>query len=133
MDAPGNGVLIFLAALMPVLALGALLTDLLLAAAPRRGKRPDVACPAAPEDSLVKPAGGGEPAGFTAGWARAAFGIAHAMLGAGALACALSGRPAALWAAWLALPAWALLLALTRSRGRGAAFFQRRHAGQMKK
>ena len=37
-----DGVIVFLVSLVPVLFIGALLADLLLANAPRRGKRPDV-------------------------------------------------------------------------------------------
>ena len=48
-----TGVFIFLVALVPVLTLGALLTDLLLAGAPRRGKRPDVACCAADSTNMA--------------------------------------------------------------------------------
>jgi hypothetical protein len=82
MDATGNGVLIFLAALVPILALGALLTDLLLANAPRRGKRPDVAAPA-PAD-VVPAARAAAPRNFPT--PRTVLVIAHVALG-GRITC----------------------------------------------
>lgn len=48
-----DGVFVFLVSLVPVLFIGALLSDLLLANAPRRGKRPDVGDTQAP---VVAPA-----------------------------------------------------------------------------
>ncbi len=125
MDAPGNGVLIFLAALVPVLALGALLTDLLLAAAPRRGKRPDVNF--APPSPLAASRPAAPRHHFGLAGNRATFVAANVVLAAGSLACGSAGRM--VWATWLALftTAAALLLAFVISAARG------RHAGQMKK
>ena len=129
MDATGNGVLIFLAALVPVLALGALLTDLLLANAPRRGKRPDVAVPA-PADVVPAPRAAA-PRNFPT--PRTVLVIAHVTLAAGSLVCARAGWGAA-WAIWLAVFAGIALVLV--GRGVSAALPLQRcspHAGQTKK
>ena len=103
MDGEGNGVLVFLVALVPVLFLGAVLTELLLAAAPRRGKRPDVSFVPPP---TRKPVPAPQPLSCLLG-NRAAFVAANVVLAAGSLACGAAGRAA--WAAGFALPAAALL------------------------
>ena len=114
MDAEGNGVLVFLVALVPVLFLGAVLTELLLAAAPRRGKRPDVSFVPPPTPPTRKPAPAPQGLPGLAG-SRAAFVAANVVLAAGSLACGAVGR--ATWAVGFALPAAALLFRSHYSAG----------------
>ena len=127
MDATGNGVLIFLAALVPILALGALLTDLLLANAPRRGKRPDVAAPA-PADVVPAPRAAA-PRNFPT--PRTVLVFAHVALAVGSLVCARAGWGA--WAIWLAVFAAIALVLVGRGVSAVSPLQRSPHAGQTKK
>lgn len=129
MDGSLNSVAVFLVALVPVLIIGAVVTDLLLANAPRRGKRPDVACRAAAPFSPPGRAGGRLSRAHFARWWPIGF---QGVLGLSAVVHSLVGRPT-----WPAVGSYVVgvvgLVVVSRVMARRSVTAASDHAGQIKK